>query len=73
MTTEATIFYVGKKEECDITSVPSAIHGANYHRWRDPKNVARVDWKVNGIPTIVRLEEVNYSIYGGVRDVADCA
>lgn len=25
--------------------------------WRTPENVARVDWKVSGIPTIIKLQE----------------
>ena len=30
-------------------------------RWRDPKNEARVHWKVSSVPTILRLEEVSHS------------
>ena len=30
-------------------------------RWRDPKNEARVHWKVSSVPTILRLEDVRLS------------
>lgn len=55
--TEAIIHWVGKKEEY-VSSLMGGIV-ALMTRWRTPTNEARVHWKVNSVPTILRLEEVN--------------
>jgi len=36
------------------------VLSAHSDRWRDPKNEARVNWKVSSVPTILRLENVRF-------------
>jgi thiol-disulfide isomerase/thioredoxin len=47
------------REAFDSNDKPEAMlfYVGKKEEWRTPENVARVDWNVRGIPTIIKLQE----------------
>jgi len=47
------------REAFDSNDKPEAMlfYVGKKEEWRTPDNVARVDWKVRGIPTVIKLQE----------------
>lgn len=57
---------VGQKPEYVEQNIQDYISSTDsIYRWKDPSNTYRTDWKVGGVPTLVRYERVD----GKVKDV----
>jgi hypothetical protein len=56
---------VGQRPEYVKQDIQNTPPSDSIYRWKDPSNTYRTDWKVSGVPTLVRYERVD----GKVKDV----